>query len=429
LPAKPRLFYGWWIVAVCFLASFVASGYGVYLVSIFLKPLQLEFGWGRDAISLAVLISMLVAAPFQPIRGRLVDRYGPSKVMAVSALIGGIGYALLSYTQSLWYFYIMFAIFQLGLMGAAFIPASAAIAKWFHKRRGTAMGIATTGHGVGGMVLAPIVGSFLIPAVGWRTSYLILGLAAAAIIAPLALWIVKTRPSDMGLHPDGITSTEIAASDQSPPPAVEVSFTLKQAIKTPAFWLIPVAFMASGFCMRGLVQHHVVYLENDIGYSMELASAALGLVGMGSAIGKFGFGWLSDRINAKYCAAISYLLMGIAVIILMNIGGGSPVVMVYAYAIIMGLAIGGNAPLPPVLVASNFGLASFGTISGTMSLIQFPGGSTGPYAIGSIFEATGSYQGAFVLCLVLSALAILTILAVRRPQPPSLSPVPGSNQI
>jgi len=418
---KPKLFYGYWIILVCFLNSFISSGLSIYLFPIFFGPLEQSFGWTRAEIALAPTIASLVSAPFMPIRGRWVDRFGPGKVMAASAFVGGLAYALLSMTPNLIYFYTMFVIFRLGIMGTGGIAVTATISNWFSKNRGTALGIATTGAGIGGLVLAPIVGSYLIPAIGWRTSYLILGILAWVLVIPLALLVVKTRPQDMGLYPDGAPGPKINGDTLtgSPPSPPVISFKIKQAIKTPAFWLIGASFMLAGFCWNALVQHQAVYLEQDIGYSLTVASAAVGFVGAGSAIGKFGFGWLSDRIPPKYCAALSFILMAIAIVILMNVTATSPGAMVWAYAILIGLSIGGNMPVPAMLIASNFGLTYYGTISGMMGLVRFPGGSSGALAAGFIFDTTNSYQLAFIICLATSIVATLAILMLRRPSLPA----------
>jgi len=419
---KPKFFYGYWIILVCFFNSFISSGLAIYLFPIFFSPLEQSFGWTRAEIALAPTIASLISAPFMPIRGRWVDRFGPGKVMAASAFIGGLAYALLSMTpNNLIYFYAMFAIFRLGIMGTGGIAVTATISNWFSKNRGTALGIATTGAGIGGLVLAPIVGGYLIPAFGWRTSYLILGIFTWVLVIPLALLVLKTRPQDMGLYPDGAPGPKINGDSptSSPSPPSVTGLSIKQAFKTRAFWLIGISFMLAGFCWTALIQHQAVYLEQDVGYSMTVASAAVGFVGMGSAIGKFGFGWLSDRIPPKYCGAISFLLMAIGIVILMNITAVSPGAMVWAYAILIGLAVGGNMPVPAMLIASNFGLAYYGTISGMMGLIRFPGGSSGALVAGFIYDTTNSYQLAFIICLVASIIATLAILMLRHPPPPT----------
>jgi MFS family permease len=287
------------------------------------------------------------------------------------------------------------------------------VANWFVKKRGTAIGIMSTGIGAGIFVVAPIVGSFLIPVFGWRIAYLTLGIFAWGLI-PLAIFVVRTKPSDMGLYPDGATSAEgvveTAASNQT-----IKGLDLRAALTTTAFWLMSLNFFISAFSSLGFNQSLVPYIQ-DAGFSGSLAASALTVLGLGSAIGKFFFGWLCDRIKAKQACALSIVLLLIAAIILMFIRSTSPPAIIWLDALLFGLGGGGWLPTMSMLVSRNFGLASYGAIIGMVSLLQAVGGAAGPLFSGYMFDATNTYYWTFIIFLCLYAVAIPAVLLVRRPK-------------
>ncbi|MBI4296371.1 MAG: MFS transporter [Chloroflexi bacterium] len=412
---KPaRIFYGYWILAVSFVSLFVASGLAGYSFSLFVTPLQEEFSWSRAAIMLANAMRMGIQILVAPVIGRVVDRYGPKQVMVAGALIQALALGLLSETGALWFFLACYAIEGIGFTALFTIPTTALVSNWFKKRRGWALGIAAIGVGVGGVVTAPIVGGYLIPDFGWRASYQVLSLATLVLVVPLALLVIKTRPSDLGLHPDRLETSETETVAQAPS-SLETVFTLKMAARTSAFWLIIVSYLLFGFVMSGVFQNNVPHLR-DIGFSAVVASTAFGIVGAGSAIGKFGFGWLSDLITPKYAYCIGIGFMAAGIFLLKSVSLASPMVVLWLYAGFFGLGIGCFLACISMLVSQNFGLASYGLIYGMITGFHSIGTATGSVMAGYIYDATGNYDLAFSIFLALLLVALVTILPVRRPK-------------
>jgi MFS family permease len=184
-------------------------------------------------------------------------------------------------------------------------------------------------------------------------------------------------------------------------------------LATSAFWLIAVSFLLSQFSQSGVVQNQAPDLE-DIGFPVTIAATALGTVGLGSAIGKFFFGWLCDVILPKYACFIGFIFQVSAIVILISIRPTSPVVMIWLYAILMGLGMGSWLPTMSMLASTNFGLASYGTIFGMLSLIQRLGAATGPMVAGYMYDALGNYHWAFIILVSLYAIAVPAILAIRQ---------------
>jgi len=401
------------MIAVSLLCLGIFSGCGVGSFSLFVNSLQSEFGWGRGEIMLAFTIFFLLTGLAAPLVGGIVDRYGVRGVIAVGALVTGLGFASLYVLQTLWHFYLAYFFVGIGTAAYGQVPASAMVANWFAKKRGTAIGIMGTGIGLGTFVMAPLVGSFLIPVFGWRTAYLALGIIAWILI-PLAIFVVRTRPADMGLYPDGITSPEEVAEINASGMTTK-GLSPKAALGTMAFWLVSVTFFISAFSSLGVNQTLVPYLQ-DAGFPVALAAGAMTLFGLGSAIGKFFFGWLCDKIKAKQACALSLVLLSAGTIVMMFIGPATPLAIAWLDALLLGLGAGGWLPTMSMLVNRNFGLASYGAIFGMVSLLQAIGGGAGPLFSGYMFDTMNTYYWAFIIFLILYAIAIPIILAVRRPK-------------
>jgi len=412
-PKKPKIFYGYWIVVATFFCALIFSGCGFYAFSLFVKSLQADFGWGRGNIMVAFTIFYLSMAVTAPYIGRLIDHYGARKVMSIGALVGGLGFILLSQMQAIWYLYAGYTIIGVGMIATGQIPVTSVVSNWFKKRRGTAIGIMSTGVGAGGFVLAPFIGGYLIPTFGWEMSYLALALIMWILI-PIVLLVIRTKPADMGLYPDGAEAPEAAAETQASLSATE-GLTLKMALATSTFWLIAVSFLTSNFSQVGILQNQVPHLE-DIGFPLATAATALGGVGLGSTLGKLGFGWLCDRIHPKYACAIGIGLQLAGIIILMRVTPESSPAITWLYAIVMGLGVGSWLPTMSMLTSTNFGLASYGATFGMITLAQYIGSATGPLMAGYMYDATQTYHWAFIIFIVLYMVAIPTVLAVRRPK-------------
>jgi MFS family permease len=186
-------------------------------------------------------------------------------------------------------------------------------------------------------------------------------------------------------------------------------------LSAPVFWLIAVSYLANGISTGGIMQSQVPHLM-DIGFPLATGATVLTIVGTGSIIGKFGFGWLCDRIRANYAWAISCSLMVAAIVIFMSVKPTTPLAMMWLYAITLGLGYGGWLPTMSILTSSNFGLASYGTIFGMVTLAQSIGISVGPLIAGYMYDTMNTYHWAFVLFVAVYGVAISTALAIRRPK-------------
>jgi len=410
---KPRIFYGYWVLAVAFLSVFLFSGCSAGVFSLFVKPLQFDFGWGRGEIMVAFTINLLVIGLTAPFIGSLVDRCGVRGVISIGAFIAGLGFASLNFISNLWHFYASYVAIGTGMAAMGQVPSTALVSNWFVKRRGTAIGIMSVGVGAGVLVLAPITGGYLLPNYGWRISYLALAILTWMLI-PLVLLIVKTKPSDLGLYPDGEGKPSSNIKEDKTM-MVQKGLNLKMALGTSAFWLIVITFFINAFSGLGVIQNQAPHLQ-DMGFPLATATAVVTGVGLGSSVGKFIFGWLCDRIQAKYACVISLGFLAVGTILSIQAGPASSLTFIWLYAIVLGLGGGGWLPTMSMLVNNNFGLASYGAVFGAVTLVQSSGGAFGPLFVGLMYDAMGTYYWAFIICLALYAIAIPAALAIRRPR-------------
>lgn len=414
---KGRPFYGYHLLAVTFLFLLLFNGSGIWVFSLFVKPLEASLGWGRGQVMAGFTIYYAMVGIASPLVGRFVDRYGARPVIPAGAIVMGIGFLLVSRMSDLYLFYLGYVIVGAGAAAMGPVPCSAIVSNWFRRKRGLALGLMSAGIGAGGVVVAPFIG-YMLSQYDWRAAYLSLGIMLVAVTVPLALGVVRTRPSEMGLYPDGDDAPIEDTIDPGRATGEAASFTLKQALRTRTFWLIAVSFACYGFGTGGAQQASVPFLD-DMGYPIATTVTALGIIGIGSTIGKVLFGRLCDKIQANQAFAIGLVLWLAGVLVLLTVRADSPQRVVWTYASLAGLGSGAWLPTLSMLAGSRFGLLHYGAVLGTMNICLSMGISAGPLFSGLMHDATGSYFAAFTICAGLLLFAIPTILFAKRPELPS----------
>ncbi|MBN1152224.1 MAG: MFS transporter [Dehalococcoidia bacterium] len=412
---RSRIFYGYWMVAFAFLCLTMCIGCGSFVFSLFVNPLQSDLSWSRGEIMVGFTIFWVMMGVASPLFGRVLDKHGARRAIPIGAVIMGLGFVVLSTVDSLPLFYLGYVLVGSGAAGIGPVSTSAIVSNWFRRKRGTAVGITSAGIGAGGFIMAPIAG-YLLDTFGWRTGYFAMALIIWVSIIPLALLFVRTRPEDIGLHPDGAAAATPESGGGSTG-GFAWGLTLRQAVTTAPFWLIAVSYLLGNFSSMGGLQAQVPNL-NDIGYPTATAAAALGAIGFGSGVGKVFFGWLCDRMQPRLASAIGLFLQCAAVLILLRVCPDSPMQLIWAYALLMGFGAGSWLPTMSILVSRSFGLAFYGSVFGVINLAQSVGTATGPLVAGVMFDTMGTYRWAFILFAALYGIAIPAVLLVRRPRTP-----------
>ena len=420
---KPKIFYGWWILVASFVVVFIYSGVGYYAFQLIWEAIRVDYGWDMGDLTLSFTIVYATIALTAPFTGRVIDHLGPRKTIAIGAFLVGIGFCLLSQTTSLWYYYIWHILIGIGMAASGFMPTSTAISNWFSKRRGTALGVTMTGIGVGGFVIAPLLERVIIPALGWGNTYFVLAGMIWIGVIPLALFVMRDRPQDMGLFPDGAASAEEVVHPKSAT-GEDRGWTRPMAMKSAAFWIIAIAFGLQSFGNTGVVQNQTRHLNTIFPEGSVIQGQIgniLGTVAIGSTMGKLIFGWLADRIGPKLTSMICIACSLVAVSIMLNITATTSTTVIWIYSIFIGLSMGGWASNTPMLVSNYFGLKYYGSIYGAANLLIMMGTATGPWIAGEIYDAASTYRAVFIYALCLAAVAIVGLALMRTPKAKTIS--------
>jgi MFS family permease len=403
------IFYGWVIVAVVF----VTMGVGVNArtaFSLLFPPILAEFGWERGVTAGAFSFGFLVSALLSPSLGRLMDRRGPRVVIELGVLLIGVGLLLATLVTRPWHLYATLGIMVgggsvcLGYTGQSlFLP------NWFVRRRGLAMSLAFSGVGVGSMILLPWLQT-LIERSGWRAACSALALLVLLLV-PLNL-LLRRRPQDLGLEPDG---DRVAAAGARPRPSnvvdtawVAVDWTLARAAHTARFWWIALGYFCGLFAWYAVQVHQTKYLI-EIGFSPTDAAWALGFVSLAGIPGQIGLGWLSDRIGREWVWTAGSMGFAISYAALLLLATTPTMLLLYVMVIAQGLLGYGVTSVFGAIPAEIFQGRHYGSIFGTLTLSSVGGGAAGPWLAGVLYDRTGSYRLAFwiaIACCVISAAAI-----------------------
>ncbi len=411
MPDK-KIYYGWYIVAACFSLCFLFAGAGFYSFSIFIRPIESEFGWSRSAISLTMSIYLIVGGLIGPVLGKLIQQYGPKRVMRISAVFAGACFMLVSLTQSLWYFYTVYALLAVSVCGMGVIPASSLLANWFDKRRGTAVGISMVGISAGGLLLAPFVG-WITSLFGWKSAFLCIGLIVWAVALPVVHFVIKDKPDDADPVSD-INPAQSPVEEEDPELAIDMGngFPANEVLRSGSFWCIFFAFFLAPFSQMGVLQHQVPIIM-DSGISEAMAAAALGVTAGVGGVGKLSFGKLSEIWPFRYVVLLCFGLQALAVIVLLY---PQTIAMVWMYAVVFGFAMGGVVVLMPLVVAHYWGLASYGVLLGVIWAANALGGAFGTFASGLIYDLLGNYQYALYLFILAYTSAIAVFFLAGKPK-------------
>jgi len=398
-----HLHYGW-VMVVMAVFSLIAYAAIVFTFGIFLRPLTMEFNWDRGALSGALSMFSLISGFLGIFSGRLSDKYGPRPLATIGGLLIGIGFLLISQVGSLWQVYLIWGVlFGVG-GGCCLVPITSTIPRWFAKRGGVAVGITITGIGLGGMI-SPTLAQWLISSYGWRQACIILGLITSIIIIPLAQFM-KHSPQRVGLKPYG----EVGTIEDKQPSASAAGLSFNQAIKTSQFWLLGLILFCFLLCQQ-IIMAHIAPYAVDIGISAIVAASILSIIAGSSIIGRLSIGFICDRIGARSALAACVAALALALIWLLF---AKEVWMFYVFAVIFGIAYGGKASLVTLVPAELFSLRSLGMILATLIFCGATGGALGPPLAGVIFDVTGGYSLALLICVIIGALAIILSLILLK---------------
>jgi MFS family permease len=417
---QPRIFYGWYIVGVGFLSHIVCAFHLSSTLSVFLKPLTEDLGVSRGLFSLLRSGEIVIGAVMAPLVGTWVDRYGSRWLMAGGASLAGIGFLLLSQVTSFWQFLIVrWLLVTVGGVFMCYIVVTVTIARWFVRKRGRAIAIATLGQGIS-KVGIPLLAATLFVWLGWRHTWSVFGIVTVALVVLPAIAFMRRNPEEMGLQPDGIPasaefqpeSNAAGAKRERRPVDTTIVWTRREVVRTRAFWLLCLTFGMANVGIAGLNLHVFAHIS-DIGYPSFIAATVMSIIAFTQLGSTMFWGLISERVEIRKATTLMFLIQaaGIGVAV-----AGAQLLSIYVGFFLYGIGLGGSLVLQEMIWATYYGRASLGMVRGLGMLITLTFGAGGAPFFGFIFDATGSYIISFVLFAVaLLICAFLTLLA-RAPQ-------------
>jgi OFA family oxalate/formate antiporter-like MFS transporter len=424
---QPKLFYGWYIVIIAFMANFMSVGTGFYLMNAFMEPLCEAHGWTRTDISLAPGYGIVFGLLAQLVYGTIVNRVGARSLMLLGSIVSGLAFFMLIRSETLAQFYFYFIVLFVGNAAYGGIVAGTVVNNWFITKRGRAMGLATAGVSFSGAVL-PLVAMILILRLGIEQASLFISLLVF-MVGPVAWLIVKDWPEDQGLHPDGIdpqvsddTKTVLPeAKGQSILPSPGASFIsprkpkmqwpVKRLVRNGTFWKLGIAYALLTACAVGVMSQLKPRFA-DIGFSDMTAMWLMAATAFTGALGKYFWGVICDYFDTRHVASLIAVLNGLGLVFTF-VHGSIPAL--FLFVVIFGFTMGGIMSTYPIIIADFFGRQAFPFVIRFASLfliLQI----AGYFIAGQSFDRTGSYNLAYTLFLIFDLAAAMMIWSISKTQ-------------
>lgn len=399
---KNRSIYHWAILVCCILILMFSYSTRVGLAQLFATEILKETGFATSAYFLAGTISSVICIFTGPIAGKLLRGKYMRPTFFICVVGTLVSYACYGFCHSLWQFYLVGALVGIFAMGCGTIPVSVLITNWFEKNRGLMISIAMMGISIGGTVLSPLL-SWLIVEFGWRYAYFILCALSLIVLVPIALFVVRRAPQDVGLEPYGHGEETAVSTKKKNVPASNWNATLKEARKTPILWMFAVGAFLIYFtaCFMG----HMSYYLQGVGFDAAAVASYISLYSVVAIIGKLVLGRIFDRFGPKIGILFgcgTFFLFLVAFIFVQ----GSPM-MLYFAAVMYGFGTCTATVAIPIMTTSVFGAKNYSELYGFVSAFTMTGSAIGSSAIGLVYDLTGSYIPALVILAGLTLLGIV----------------------
>jgi len=398
------VFYGWWVVGACFVISLYVGGVIFFGFTAFFHPIREELGWSYTQISLASSLRGMEMGFFAPFVGFIVSRYGPRKLLLAGMITTGVGLVLLSQVHSLFGFYGTFLLIAFGAGGCTSVVTMTAVANWFHKNVGIALGIMASGFGASGLLIPLIVE--LIDVWGWRPTLIILGAGSWLIGIPLSL-VIRDRP---GIHervPE--IETELPSNEAGAGKEERPGLGFREAIRDRSFLYLNLAETIRFLCVTAVVVHIMPYLQNT-GIERELAGMIAASLPLVSIAGRFGFGWLSDHHSKRYVLAVTFVIMSAGLLAFCFVQATWMLVM---FVLLFSPGFGGSMVLRGAILRDYFGRESFAKLLGVIMGSGAVGGIIGPTLAGWALDDLGSYRPVWAMLSGLTFLSAIMVLRIK----------------
>ncbi len=399
-----NLFPGWWVLAGAVAIQVLPAGFLLQAYSAYVAVMQPEFGWSTTAFAAAFSLQQAASGFFGPLLGWLLQRYGPRRIIRIGLLIFALGLALLSRIETLSSFYIVILVAALGASMGGFLSTNTVVVNWFERRRSTALSLINVGISAGGL-LVPLTAWSLV-ANGWRTTALASAVLVLVIGLPLTL-VIRNRPEDLGLTPDG----DPVGGPRSA--LRQVQFSALEALRTRAFWYLGAGHALALATVFAVLAHLVVYLSQEVGFSLSLAASMLAAMTVATIAGQLLGGFLGDRFDKRLIAIGATFGHASALLILAY---GATLPWVIAFAVVQGLSWGLRGPIMQALRADYFGRRDFAQIMGLSAPLITLGMVAGPLIVGLFADSLGSFKPGFAVVAGMALLGSVFFMLAKPPR-------------
>jgi OFA family oxalate/formate antiporter-like MFS transporter len=411
-----RTYYGWAIVFASFAASLGEVPVFGPVLGVFIKPMQEELGWSRATIAIGFSIGSMSGSAATVIVGRLVDRYGARLIVAIAGVLITAALLGMASMNEPWQFWALFGVGRGSAIAGVEIGTSVAVSNWFYRKRARALAIKGIGQRLG-QTLVPLMVFAVMAASDWRTAFVAMAALASIVIIIPALLFIRRQPEDMGLAPDGIVWPVGAAGQRTGGSDHEVSWTLSEAIRTRAFWLITFFSLGTPF-VQGATNLHLVANFQDRGLSDALAVSVLSIFAAVSALALLPVGLMMERVHVRHAAMVMAVIL-VAAMAVISVADSYWEALVFATLFGVGTAM--RNIIETLLMANYFGRDSLGAIKGFSAPFRMLS-PLGAVLAGRISDLTGSYSIAFYIFMGVAAVMFVAITFATPPIKPGSIP-------
>lgn len=406
-PIKTKLFYGWVMVALAGFTLYFSGPGQTYSVSVFIDSYINEFGWSRSTVSGMYSMGTLVAGMLMGIVGRLFDKYGHRKMGTTVALAFGVACLFMSTISSVSMLFFGFFLIRLLGQGSMSLIGTTLVPQWFIRKRGRALSIVSI-FGAMSLATLPPINTWIIQNFGWQMGWRVWALLLWVIVAPVIYFFIRTRPEDVGLYPD---NEELVIVEGDNTTVEEVSWTLKEAIKTRAFWMIIYAVIVPSAIITGCVFHQISIL-GQAGLTPERAALISSITSLIRLPLVLAAGQLADRVQLRYLLATSQAIL-LAMLVALFMANSVSLVMVYG--ILMGVQMALQGLVMGVIWPEYYGRKHLSTIRGTTMMAGVIGSALGPLPYGYAYDLFGGYTEVVIASMVFPLIGIVLGFLAKKP--------------
>lgn len=404
-----RLYYGWLVVITIALMLTASSG-ARFLFGVVLKPMEASLDTSRATLAAGVTISMIVLACLQPAVGLFADRIGPKPILIAGSLLLAVMLFGLSRADSVISAYLFYGLLGgIGFAATSPVNVTTLVNRWFRKRRGTALSLAVSGTALGQLIIVPAAAKVL-TITDWRTTMQLMAIVLLVVMVPLGLLVLRDDPRRVALVDRAALDEELETHREHRPGARDaVGVTLRTALASPPFWLLAWGFVVCGFTMAFANTHFMAYAD-EMGMHVTMASEVVSVTAFFSVLGTILLGMAADRFRRSWVLSLTYALRGLSFLLLLLVPVGPPM---FVYALVLGVSWSATTPLTAAISADIFGRANAGVIFGTMFTFMNIGAGLGAYLDGVVYEATGGYDVALTVNVIVGFSAAAAVFFAR----------------